>query len=371
MLLIITGFFLLVYGGLICFYFYHWLHLPEVNMTGKGGTKISLIVAARNEALHIERLLKSLLRQSYPPDLFEIIIVDDFSTDATREMIIPFVNDRLHLIQPGVSADRSSKKKAIEAGVNKATGGLVVITDADCMPGENWLSTMASYHERTGAVFIAAPVRLSQRDSLLSIFQSLDFITLQGITASGVAANVHSMCNGANLAYLRNAFVEVNGFTGIDQIASGDDMLLMYKIWQKHPKGVRYLKSYDAIVDTEATSNWKEFFSQRIRWSSKATYYNDKRIMAVLVFVYFFNLLFFVLAACCLFGKVPWSVLAYYLLGKIIIEFPFVYSVAGFYQQQKLMWYFPLFQPLHILYTVMIGLISQFGTYQWKGRTTK
>ncbi|HVG15216.1 MAG TPA: glycosyltransferase [Chitinophagaceae bacterium] len=371
MLLILTGLFLLGYGGLISFYFYHWLHINEAKITGKAAIKISVVVAARNEALNIEALLQALLRQTYPAAHFEIIIVDDFSTDTTPAVISPYLNERIHLIRPEISAQQSSKKKAIEAGVNKAKGELIVVTDADCIPGENWLSSLASHQQRTGAVFIAAPVKLSGNNSLLSIFQSLDFITLQGITAASVASNVHSMCNGANLAYLKESFREVNGFEGIDKKASGDDMLLMYKIWQKHPEEVQYLKSSDAIVSTSGVQSWKEFIWQRIRWSSKATYYKDKRITGVLLFIYLFNLFFFVLVTGCVLGKVPWLFLWYYLCGKTIIEFPFVYAVARFYKEQKLMWYFPFFQPLHIFYTVSIGLLSQFGTYQWKGRTTK
>ena len=116
---------------------------------------------------------------------------------------------------------------------------------------------------------------------------------------------------------------------------------------------------------------WKAFCQQRIRWAGKATYYQDKRVMAVLFFVYFFNLLFFVLLAFCFVDTFYWGVLFYYLLGKTLIELPFIYSVARFFNQQKLMFYFPLFQPIHILYTVVIGLVSQFGKYEWKGRKTK
>lgn len=371
MLLLITAFFLITYGGLISFYFYHWLHLSAFKMAANTVTKVSVIIAARNEELTIERLLRALESQTYPHHLFEIIIVDDFSTDATAEIIYPFLNERVRLIRPEIAATYSSKKKAIEAGVIKASGELIVITDADCIPNKNWLREVATFQKETGAVFIAAPVKLAGPFSLLSIFQSLDFITLQGITASSVKANVHSMCNGANLAYLRKAFFDVNGFNGIDKKASGDDMLLMYKMWQKHPKDVHFLKSTHAIVVTNALQTWKDFVAQRIRWSSKATYYKDKRIITVLFFIYSLNLLFFVLVTFCLLGKVPPSVLLYYLAGKTIIEFPYVYSVATFFKEQKLMLYFPLLQPLHILYTVSIGLMSQFGTYQWKGRITK
>ena len=90
------------------------------------------------------------------------------------------------------------------------------------------------------------------------------------------------MCNGANLAYERKLFYEVDGFAGIDHIASGDDMLLMHKIAKKYPGKIYYLKSVDAIVSTHPMQSWKQFFNQRIRWASKATHYDDKRIFFVM-----------------------------------------------------------------------------------------
>jgi hypothetical protein len=56
---------------------------------------------------------------------------------------------------------------------------------------------------------------------------------------------------------------------------------------------------------------------------------------------------------------------------KTVIELPFVSSVAKFYDEQKLMKYFFFFQPVHMFYTAFVGLFSQFGKYEWKGRKTK
>lgn len=371
MLLIITTGFLLLYGTLILYYFYHWLRTKEFSADNTPPIFISVVVAARNEEKNIGHLFKMFQEQTYPPQLFEVIIVDDFSTDKTQDIILDFLSDRYHVIRPGTEAANSSKKKALEAGVQRAKGDLIVITDADCIPKKHWLQSVASFHQKTGAVFIAAPVRLKSSNSFLGIFQSLDFITLQGITAASVTANVHSMCNGANLAYLRSVFLEVDGFAGIDKLASGDDMLLMYKIWKKHPGKVRYLKDEQAIVETEPMPTWGKFFRQRIRWSSKAGYYDDWRITAVLVFVYLFNLLFFVLFIAAIVNSFYWWLLLFYLVGKTIIEIPFVSSVAKFYKEQRLVIYFPFLQPFHIAYTVVIGLVSQFGNYEWKGRMTK
>jgi cellulose synthase/poly-beta-1,6-N-acetylglucosamine synthase-like glycosyltransferase len=372
MLLIVTIVFLLMYAALFFYYYYHWLLVKEYSLDKVSTLFISVVVAARNEELGIEQLIETINRQTYPSHLFEVIIVDDFSTDKTAEVIQPYLNERIKLIHPQqADALHSSKKKAIETGVKNAKGKLIVITDADCLVPPQWLEMIAGFHEKTGSVFIAAPVKFKSNGSLPGIFQSLDFLTLQGITAASVQASFHSMCNGANLAYLRNAFYEVDGFSGIDKVASGDDMLLMYKIWKKHPDKTGYLKNKNAIVETDSMQTWKQFIQQRIRWSGKAVYYNDYRVMAVLMFVYLLNCLFFVLLITAIFHPWYYPVLLFYVIGKTAIEWPFVYSVAKFYNEQKLMKYFPLFQPLHILYVVAIGLISQFVKYEWKGRRTK
>ena len=371
MLLIIATCFLFIYALLIFFYFYHWLHVKSFTPGGSPRTFISVVVAARNEEENIARLLKLLQQQTYPANQFEVIVIDDFSTDKTKELAQGFSSEVFHVIQPNVVPEKSSKKKAIEAGVLKAKGDLIVITDADCAPTNQWLQTVASFQEKTGAVFIAAPVKLKYSSSLLSIFQSLDFMMLQGITAASVEANVHSMCNGANLSYPRSVFLEVDGFSGVDKLASGDDMLLMYKIWKKHPRKVHYLKNRAAIVETDPMPSWKKFFHQRIRWSSKASYYDDWRIKLVLLFVYLFNVLFFVLLVAAFFNTFYWWVLLFYWGGKTLSELPLVYSVATFYRQQNLIIYFPFLQPLHIAYTVVIGIVSQLGVYEWKGRKTK
>jgi cellulose synthase/poly-beta-1,6-N-acetylglucosamine synthase-like glycosyltransferase len=371
MLLILVTVFVLFYALLIFYYFYHWLHIKEFSGSSDQKVFISVVVAARNEAKNISNLLNGLVQQTYSSDFFEVIVVDDYSTDNTAEIVKPFLNDRIRLIQPDTESAQSSKKRAIEAGVKAAKGKLIVITDADCIPDKNWLRSIVSFQQKNNSVFIAAPVRLKSNSSLLSIFQCLDFIMLQGITAAGVSANMHSMCNGANLAYLRSAFFEVDGFKGIDKLASGDDMLLMYKIWKVYPNRVHYLKNEEAIIETESMQNWKSFFAQRIRWSSKATYYKDWRITLVLFFVYLFNFLFLVLLIAAFWNKYYWQVIFFYLFGKTLIELPFVYSVARFYKQERLTIFFPFLQPLHIFYTIVIGLTSQFGTYEWKGRRTK
>lgn len=363
---------LFLYAVLIFFYWHGWLKLQEEKITnGTFSTFISVIVAARNEEKNISTLLKALSEQTYPKEFFEIIIVNDFSTDNTEQAVSHFFLNNLQLIRPPFSEETSSKKKAIESGVQKAKGKLLVITDADCVHGKNWLLAIHNYYLKNDAVFIAAPVKFSHNKSFLQIFQALDFLALQGITAASVSLNFHTMCNGANLAYTKQAFEEVNGFTGIDRVATGDDMLLMHKIWKRNMGKVLYLKSREAVVSTQPMLGWKSFFAQRKRWASKTFVFNDFRILAVLIFVYLFNLGFLLLIIASFFNSFYWQYVIGFWILKTLVEFPFIYSVAQFYEEQKLMRYFFFFQPLHIFSIVITGVLSQLGKYEWKGRKTK
>jgi cellulose synthase/poly-beta-1,6-N-acetylglucosamine synthase-like glycosyltransferase len=196
-------------------------------------------------------------------------------------------------------------------------------------------------------------------------------MVLQGITGASVYKRLFSMCNGANLAYEKKMFYEVGGFSGIDHIASGDDMLLMHKIAQKHPHRVHYLKSAEAVVSTQPMLTWKDFFNQRIRWASKATYYKDKKIKAVLLLVYLFNLSFIVLLVAGFWNSNYWFLLLILWLLKTAVELPFFYSVSAFFRKRWAVKYFFFFQPLHIFYTILSGLLGQFGKYEWKGRRVR
>lgn len=358
---------LIVYGGLILYYWNGWRSIPHyIPGNEPVQTTISVIIPARNEEENIGDLLQAIQNQTYPADLFEIIVVDDHSTDKTAEIVQQFPS--VKLIQLKEDNINSYKKKAIETGIAAATGDLIVTTDADCIPKENWLQTLASFKEEKQSVFIAAPVVINCNSSLVQVFQAMDFMVLQGITAAAVYKKKMSMCNGANLAYERKVFQDVNGFSGIDHIASGDDMLLMHKIWKQHSDKVHYLKSKEAIVSTQPMKTWKAFFNQRIRWASKAKSYEDKRIFPVLLLVYLLNLSFFVLVVAGFFCSSYWLYLAGLWIAKTIIELPFFMSLSKFFDKQWANKFFFIFQPLHIIYTILSGLLGQFGKYEWKGR---
>ncbi|CAF3786738.1 unnamed protein product [Rotaria sp. Silwood1] len=332
-----------------------------------------IIIPARNEENNIAKCLNTIVAQNYPKELFEVIVINDHSTDKTLEIIedfanrfqnIKLINLKDELLNKPLNA---YKKKAIEIAINKANGNWIVTTDADCEVQQNWLLHFDDYIEHTNSLFVAAPVIFSNNKTIVSQFQYIDFMALQAATAATVSVSLHCMCNGANLAYEKNTFFEVGGFKGIDNIASGDDMLLMNKIKLKHKDKIGYLFCKESIVTTLPMPTWKSFINQRIRWASKADKYDDKSLLPVLLMVYLFNLS---LVTMFFWGVINSKILLcffVFFLIKTLVEWTFIKPASLFFGKIRLL-QFTLLQPLHIIYIVVAGWLGKFGTYKWKDR---
>ncbi len=176
------------------------------------------------------------------------------------------------------------------------------------------------------------------------------------------------MSNGANLAFSRNAFLQVKGYEGIDHLASGDDYLLMMKMHRAFPGKIAYLKAEKAIVTTAPQPDWRHFMNQRIRWAYKSGKYDDQKLTAILSLVYLFNFLFPVLFISGFFEHMYWLLLTGLLFLKIASELYFLYPVAVFFGKSRQLLWFPFLQPLHIVYIIAAGFMGLAGKYEWKGR---
>lgn len=375
------------YVVLMFFYLIGWLRLKELKLqttNHKPQTFASIIISARNEEANIENCVNDILAQNFPKELFEVIVVDDFSTDKTVSIIEEVKSANLRLIRLSEflleQKINSFKKKAIEIGIQNSKGDLIITTDADCRMGKNWLASIVSFYEKKKPKMISAPVSFSDATvssgsiaiDFFQKFQSFDLMGMIGIGAASLANGNPLMCNGANLAYEKKVFEVVGGFKGIDDIASGDDMLLLHKIAEKYYRQISFLKNKEAIVHTHPEPTLKDFFNQRIRWASKSVKYKNKWITLILAMVFLFNfsiLINFLLGF--LYGIVFWKLFCFSFFIKIFLDFIFLNSLSNFFGEKKLFWLFLPSQILHILYIIIIGLAANFGKYRWKGRTVK
>lgn len=372
----------LFYCVLIGIYVAGWLCLPTRQTMAAAPapkTSISVIIPARNEAANIETCLRAILTQQYPSQLLEIIVVDDHSTDNTANIVQQLAKQypqikllTLQAYLPHANILNAYKKKAIEIAISNSTHELIVTTDADCFAQPQWLHTLAAFYEQYKPQLIAAPVCFTHEQSFFERFQTLDFIGMMVSTGASVHWQLANMCNGANLAYTRKAFNAVNGFAGIDHLASGDDMLLMAKISKQFPGELRFLKNRQATIFTYAQPTVADFVQQRIRWASKSGQYQDKRIIFFLAAVFLFNLSVVANLGLCLCGFTEiCTVLTVQLCAKFVADFIYLGVGAHFFGRCKLLWLFLPAQMLHIAYIVIIGIWGNLGKYHWKGRQVK
>lgn len=366
-LVIFTGVYILLVGYMRR----GWGALPTFSKDAElPQTKISVLIAARNEEANIGRTLSDILAQDFPKALLEIIVVDDHSTDRTSAIVRSFSGQGVKLLTLDESEPLNSyKKKAISMAIAEATGQLIVTTDADCRMGSDWLTTIVACMEQHGYFLLSAPVIYSEQRSFFEELQTLEFLYLIGLGAAGIGNRYPSTCNGANLAYRRDVFYEMGGFNGIDHLASGDDELFLHKVAAKYPDKIGFCKSRDAIVYTDAKKNLHGFINQRRRWASKSTHYKNRGIVALGVSIWFFNLLL-LCAGIAAFASyetfLPVFTAAVSL--KFLIEFIFLYPLCKFAKRKDLLAYLPILTVVHVVYMVYIGVAGNLGKYQWKGR---
>ena len=333
--------------------------------------KISVIIPVRNEATNIGVLLNDLQKQSLAPVHFEVIVVNDASTDETESIVRDFSRTKvmdLKLISLVDERVSSPKKRAITEALKVAGGQLIVTTDGDCRVGEKWLETIAQTYLQTGARLISGPVTFLGEKNSFDVFQTVEFASLIGTGACLLEGGHPTMCNGANLAYERAAFEEVGGYRGVDQIASGDDEFLLQKIHQRYAEGIYFLKNKDAIVHTQPQENWRAFYRQRVRWAGKWAVNRRVATMIAAIFVFLVNVLTFILLAGVIMDKGQNVGINTILMVKFLPEFLFLSLIIRFLGKQTLIGYIPLVQLFYPLYVLFFGLAAQQKGYEWKGR---
>lgn len=347
-----------------------WSKLPYFTSQSQPSKKVSILVAARNEEENIGRTIECILQQDYPKDLLELIVVDDHSTDRTAEIVRSYAGQGVKLLQLRVGDKLNSyKKHAITKAIDAASGEIIVTTDADCRMGPKWVKTVMQYFEEHDSYLVSSPVIYSEEKSFFEELQTLEFLYLIGLGAAGIGNGNPTTCNGANLAYRRDVFFEMGGFKGIDNLASGDDELFLHKVAEKYAHKIGFCKSRDAVVFTDAKPDLASFISQRKRWASKSTKYKDKKVVALGVAIWLFNLAligslvtFFVLLS-----QLNWLLLTSFVL-KIVVELCFMIPVLRFAQRTELLKYLPFLSVIHTFYLVYIGVAGNTGKYNWKGR---
>lgn len=348
-----------------------WRRLPAWTIPPgwNPGTRVSVVLPARNEAANIIACLQSIVSGTYPADLLEILVVDDHSEDDTAARVREFAVQSPVSIRLLALSDTGvfGKKKAIEQAVAAARGTLLATTDADCVAPPDWLRLLVSLYETHRPGAITAPVAIHREQNLLQRFQALDLAGMMGITGGGLWLGWHTMGNGANLCYPKTQFLEARGFAGSEHLASGDDFFMLQKIARRAP--VYFVKNPDATVLTEAPADVPAFFRQRLRWGTKSPALPDWGAKLALGLVLLHCGAIVVSIPLVLIGLAPLWLLAVQIGLKALADYLLLREMCGFFRRRSLLgWFWPAFF-LHTLYIAAIGIASLIRRqYTWKGR---
>jgi glycosyltransferase involved in cell wall biosynthesis len=329
----------------------------------KSKTKFSIVVPFRNEAENLPILLSSFSKLNYPADSFEVILVDDFSSE---EFLVQSFKFQVSVIK-NIRVSNSPKKDAISTAIQTVKNDWIITTDADCVVHKNWLSALDNYIQLHNLSMISGSVTYDCEDSFLHHFQQLDLASLQGATIGSFGLGKGFMCNGANFAYTKSFFQELNGFEGNDKIASGDDVFLLQKAIVRFPEKVHYLKSENNIVITKPLDDWKSLFYQRVRWASKTGSYQSGFGKGLGLMVFGGNLAWMLGFGFWVLGFIPFPNIVLLSFLKFAVDAILIYK-ANFFLTKKGMRYLILGSLLYPFFSVSVALYSLFGKYEWKGR---
>ena len=374
--ILIPLFYCLLIGALI----FGWKQLPDFKLQNKQpDTTFSVLVPYRNEALNLPALLKSFKNINYQLNKFEIILINDWSMDNSEELCRSFKSQhpemRIKLLQNG-NQTKSPKKEALLTGIKNCQFEYIITTDADCIVPPTWLAAFNEQILLTGAKLIAGPVsffkksaeeELLRNNKYFHAFQEMDFLSLQASGGGGFGLNKAFMCNGANLCYQKAAFLQVEEFKGNDHISSGDDVFLLQKFTEKKMQ-VNYLKSAEAVIQTQPQQTFNDLISQRLRWAAKTTAYKSlfAKIMGVTVLLMNGSLL--LSAFLALFYALPYQVFLFIFLLKFNVDFLLIYQAAKFFNRTQVLRNYFWSSLLYPFFSLYIALTSIVKGFEWKGR---
>lgn len=359
-----------LYVLLIVAYTIGWYRLRTPDQTeNKRVESVSVLVAARNEAQQIEQLLQDLFDQNYPNTAFELILIDDHSEDGTLHKAKDFAHEYPLFECRIFAANGKGKKAALSQALQLATGDLILVTDADCRLSPQWIESMVTAYHASGAKILLGPVLLDPATTAFERIQVLEFMSLIGSTAGASGIGWPAMGNGANMAFERDAAMQVQAHRTDERLVSGDDVFLMEAFLKAYGKrGVAFVLDEAAIVRTFPQQSVKDFFRQRLRWVSKSRSYSSASIFFPAVIVFLFNFGLVALFTAAFFQPFLFLFYMLFIFLKFLVDHPILLAVSSFMKRRHLLKYsFPLqlIYPFYVVFSVVAGNLIPVS---WKGR---
>lgn len=331
----------------------------------------TVIVSARNEENNISNLVNALVNQSYPKELLQLIIINDRSTDQTAEILTNYEReiDNLTIVTiQETPAGWAPKKWALNTAINTVTTEIILQTDADCIPHNDWVKCMVQPFSSSEVGFVSGPAPLTNKSTLIDSLYELDSLAQDAFSAGGFSQGMVFSCTGRNIGYSKQAFDDVSGYENVSHFISGDDDLLLHKITGDPSYKAQFVLSKESVVESPPPSSLEQFIHQRLRFASKGfSYYNIKTsasLRVVLPFLYVTNLvallsLFNFTETSHFYWMWPWIIKT---MVDGIITYVFYHSIGRKWSLGTM----TLLSLIHPLYIVTFGILGPFSTFEWK-----
>ena len=334
---------------------------------------VSIIIPFRNESDNIINNIESVCKQNFPIKNYEVIYVNDNSTDDSLKKLNEYSKpDNFKILTVPENYSRNAhKKRAIRYGIEHSKGEIIVTTDADCKYSINWLSSLVNnFDEKTG--FVSGPVEFEDNGRVFSKIQKLEFAGLIITGAGLIGAERPTICNAANIAYRKKVFDDVNGFEYEMDLSSGDDELLMQKIAKDTRYRVIFSLDKNSIVKTASNNTINDFYHQRKRWASKGLFYKNKNLVLKLILIYLFYLGLLIQTFLMIFYSSSFvGTFVISIVLKLFLEYQILKKGKKLlFPSLPLIWFLPT-EILQVPYIIITGLSGVFGNFQWKGRKVK
>lgn len=325
---------------------------------------VSIVVAARNEEDNIGDCINSLKKIDYPEDKYEIIIVNDRSTDSTKQIvekeILNLKNFKLINIQEYNNPQINGKAHALSVGIKESKGEIIMTTDADCSVPKGWVKEAVKYFDNDTA--LVCGFTMLEGKNLFTNLQAMDWLYLESISSSSAGINNALSCLGNNLAMNRTVYELVGGYENLE-FSVTEDLTLLNKIKKLKKYKVKYPIIPSGYVLSKACSNLKELYRQKKRWFRGGTGIN---ILGFVIGFLMLNVNVLMLTGYLYLPLIIYFLLVFLkILSDFIISFPVAKSLKALYIYK----YFLPFQIYFMLYGLLLPFTFLWGyKIKWKDR---
>jgi len=314
---------------------------------------LSVVIACRNEAKNLNTLMPYLKNQTNQN--FELILINDHSVDDTWKIMNSYKTEFKNIKL--LNSDRYGKKQALHIGIVNAKNDYILTTDADCLPHQRWIETIAAFKQKSQADLVVGPVVIKAKQGIFEKWQQTEFQSLIISGAGAIGSQLAFMCNGANLAFKKSVWLQ--SWKNLHhEINSGDDVFLLHQI-KKTGGNIQFIKSPQALVSTSACSTLQSFVKQRKRWASKSPYYRDFATIFIALSVFSISILQIWLLIKG-FLELKWfMVFALIWVTKWSFDFYFLKSTSAFFGCKNRFWEtlsLSFIYPFYIIYTAILGI---------------